>query len=134
MSAFAILVFVATAIAEILGCYLVFLWRRHNGSPVLLLGAAITLGLFAWLLSAFPTAGRAYAAYGGVYVACAVVWGWLVEKNTPDRWDLAGAAVCLIGMAIITFGPHGNGNAMQRAETDGAPQLTSLSPTVKSQM
>jgi small multidrug resistance family-3 protein len=98
--------FVVTAIAEIAGCYLVFLWTRDERSPLLLLGAAVSLALFAWLLSFHPNAGRAYAAYGGVYVAAAVVWGWLVEKNPPDRWDLIGAAVCLIGMTIITFGPR----------------------------
>ncbi|WP_437709678.1 YnfA family protein [Sorangium sp. So ce448] len=98
--------FVITAVAEIAGCYLVFLWRRGERSPLLLVGAAASLGLFAWLLSFHPSAGRAYAAYGGVYVASAVAWGWLVEKQPPDRWDLIGAAVCLIGTAIITFGPR----------------------------
>lgn len=98
--------FVVTAVAEIAGCYLVFLWMRHERSPLMLLGAAVSLALFAWLLSFHPNAGRAYAAYGGVYVAAAVMWGWLVEKSPPDRWDLIGAAVCLIGMAIITFGPR----------------------------
>lgn len=99
--------FLVTAIAEIVGCYLVFLWMRGARSPLLLVGAALSLGVFAWLLSFHPTAGRAYAAYGGVYVAAAVAWGWLVEKQSPDRWDLTGAAVCLVGMAIIVFGPRG---------------------------
>ncbi len=98
--------FVVTAIAEIVGCYLVFLWTKGGRSPVLLLGAALALGLFAWLLSFHPSAGRAYAAYGGVYVASAVVWGWLVEKQPPDRWDVIGAVVCLVGMAIIALGPR----------------------------
>ena len=98
--------FVVTAVAEIAGCYLVYLWTREQRSPMLLLGAAASLALFAWLLSFHPSAGRAYAAYGGVYVAAAVAWGWIVEKNPPDRWDLVGAAVCLVGMAIITFGPR----------------------------
>ncbi|WP_437979239.1 YnfA family protein [Sorangium sp. So ce295] len=98
--------FVITAVAEITGCYLVFLWMRGGRSLLLLFAAAVALGLFAWLLSFHPSAGRAYAAYGGVYVASAVMWGWLVEKQLPDRWDIIGAAVCLIGMAIITFGPR----------------------------
>jgi small multidrug resistance family-3 protein len=98
--------FVVTAIAEIAGCYLVFLWMKGGRSPLLLVGAAVALGAFAWLLSFHPNAGRAYAAYGGVYVAAAVVWGWVVEGHPPDRWDLIGAAVCLIGMATITFGPR----------------------------
>ena len=98
--------FVLTAIAEITGCYLVFLWSRGSRSALSLAGAAIALGVFAWLLSFHPSAGRAYAAYGGIYVASALVWGWLVEKQQPDCWDLIGAALCVLGMAIITFGPR----------------------------
>ncbi len=79
---------------------------RGGRSALLLVLAALSLALFAWLLSLHPSAGRAYAAYGGVYVAAAVAWGWLVEKQTPDRWDLLGAAVCLLGMGIIIFGPR----------------------------
>ncbi len=98
--------FAITAVAEIVGCYLVLLWVRGDRSHLLLVGAAVALGVFAWLLSFHPSAGRAYAAYGGVYVAAAVAWGWLVEKQSPDRWDLIGAALCLAGMATITFGPR----------------------------
>jgi small multidrug resistance family-3 protein len=98
--------FLITAVAEIVGCYLVLLWMRGGRSPSLLIGAAVALGAFAWLLSFHPNAGRAYASYGGVYVAAAVVWGWLVEKQPPDRWDLIGAGVSLLGMAIISFGPR----------------------------
>ena len=97
--------FAATAVAELGGCYLVFLWSRGGRSLALLGAAAVALGVFAWLLSFHPTAGRAYAAYGGVYVAVAVAWGWLVERIQPDRWDLIGAAVALLGMGIIAFGP-----------------------------
>lgn len=98
--------FIVTALAEILGCYLVFVWMRGGRSALLLVGAALALAFFAWLLSFHPNAGRAYAAYGGVYVAAAVFWGWFVEKQPPDRWDLIGAAVCLVGMGIITFAPR----------------------------
>ena len=98
--------FFVTALAELGGCYLVFLWMKGGRTPLLLAGAAVALGLFAWLLSLHPTAGRVYAAYGGMYVASAVAWGWLVEKQTPDRWDLLGAAVCLVGMGLIAFGPR----------------------------
>lgn len=98
--------FAVTAVAEILGCYLVLIWSRGGRSIVLLLGAALALGLFAWLLSFHPTAGRTYAAYGGVYVAMAVAWGWLIERVQPDRWDIIGAAVALVGMGIIAFGPR----------------------------
>lgn len=99
--------FVVTALAEIAGCYLVYLWMRGGRSPVLLLGAALALGIFAWLLSFHPNASRAYAAYGGIYVACALVWGRFVEQHAPDRWDVVGAAVCVVGAAIIVFGPRG---------------------------
>lgn len=96
--------FMLTALAEMGGCYLVLLWMKGGRSALLLLGAAVLLALFAWLLSFHPAAGRAYAAYGGVYVASAVLWGWLVEKQTPDRADIIGAALSLLGMAIIVFG------------------------------
>lgn len=100
--------FVATALAEIVGCYLPYLWLRRDRSPLLLLPAAASLGLFAWLLTLHPTTGaaRTYAAYGGVYVTAAVLWLWLVEQQRPTRWDLVGAAVALAGMAIIALGPR----------------------------
>jgi small multidrug resistance family-3 protein len=99
--------FVLTAEAEILGCYLTYLWLRE-GKPVwLLLPAAASLALFAWLLSLHPTAaGRTYAGYGGVYITVALGWLWVVEHQKPDRWDLLGALVCLAGMGIIMFGPR----------------------------
>lgn len=98
--------FVVTALFEIVGCYLPFLWLK-KGKPIwLLLPAACSLAAFAWLLSLHPTAGRTYAAYGGVYVATAVLWLWAVEQQRPDRWDIAGASLTLIGMAMIFFGPR----------------------------
>jgi small multidrug resistance family-3 protein len=100
--------FTATALAEIVGCYLSYRWLRKSGSIWLLLPAAASLALFAWLLSLHPNAaGRTYAAYGGVYVAVAVLWLWLIDGQQPDRWDLIGAAVTLAGMMIIAFGPRG---------------------------
>lgn len=99
--------FLLTAIAEIGGCYLLALWLKQGKTVWLLLPSAFSLGLFAWLLSFHPTAaGRTYAAYGGVYVAVAVFWLWRIEGVRPDRWDLIGAAVTLLGMSIIAFGPH----------------------------
>ena len=99
--------FIATAAAEIVGCYLPYLWLRKGGPAWYLLPAAASLATFAWLLTLHPTgAGRTCAAYGGVYVSVAVFWGWLVEKQRPDRWDLIGGAVALLGMAIIVFGPR----------------------------
>ena len=103
------LLFVVTAIAELIGCYLPYLWLRRDGSPWLLLPAANSLALFAWLLTLHPAAsGRVYAAYGGVYVAAAIIWLWAIDGERPGRWDLVGACVTLIGMAIIMFAPRGN--------------------------
>lgn len=100
--------FVLTAGAEIVGCFLPYLWLRHGKSAWLLLPAGISLALFAWLLTLHPqAAGRTYAAYGGVYVATALVWLWAVERQTPDRWDLLGVTISLIGMAIMAFAPRG---------------------------
>jgi small multidrug resistance family-3 protein len=99
--------FIATAFAEIVGCYLPYLWLRHDKPSWLLAPAAVSLALFAWLLTLHPTAaGRTYASYGGVYVATALVWLWLVDGQEPDRWDLIGGAVAIVGMAIIAFGPR----------------------------
>lgn len=99
--------FVVTAVAEIVGCYLPYLWLKRNGSASLLVPALVSLALFAWLLTLHPTAaGRVYAAYGGVYVAVAVLWLWLVDGTRPTPWDLLGAAVAIVGMAIIMLGPR----------------------------
>jgi small multidrug resistance family-3 protein len=101
--------FAATAVAEILGCYLTALWLRHGRSAWVLAPAALSLALFAWLLSWHPgPAGRTYAAYGAVYVGTAVIWLALVDGQTPDAVDLVGAAVSLVGMAIIVLG-HARG-------------------------
>lgn len=97
--------FVLTALAEIIGCYLPYLWLRQGKSPWLLIPAAISLGIFAWLLTLHPTAaGRIYAAYGGVYVSMAILWLWAVDGIRPNRWDLLGVAFFLMGMVIILVG------------------------------
>jgi small multidrug resistance family-3 protein len=97
--------FVLTAIAEILGCYLPYVWLRKSGSPWLLIPAAMSLAAFAWLLTLHPSAaGRVYAAYGGVYIAVALVWLWRVDGVALTRWDITGAAVALAGMGIIVWG------------------------------
>lgn len=99
--------FVLTALAEIVGCYLPYLWLRQGHSVWLLLPAAISLSAFAWLLTLHPqAAGRVYAAYGGVYISVALLWLWLVDSIRPTITDLIGVAVCLLGMAIIMFGPR----------------------------
>jgi small multidrug resistance family-3 protein len=101
------LLFVATAMAELVGCYLPYLWFRKGGSTWLLLPAVFSLALFAWLLTLHPTAsGRVYAAYGGVYVSAAILWLWLIDGVKPTRWDVLGAGLCLAGMAIIMLSPQ----------------------------
>ena len=101
------LIFVLTAIAEIAGCYLAYLWLRQHYAVWILVPSAISLALFAWLLTLHPTAaGRAYAAYGGVYITMAIFWLWAVDAVKPTRWDLLGAGLCLAGMAVIMFSPR----------------------------
>ena len=108
----ALALFVATALAEILGCWLVWLWLRQDGSVWLLPLAALSLAAFAWLLSLHPAAsGRVYAAYGGIYVLSALVWLWLVDGVRPTRWDVAGAVLMLAGSATIIAGHWRGGSA-----------------------
>lgn len=103
------LLFVATAVAEILGCYLPWLVVKQGRPLWLLLPAALSLAIFAWLLTLHPTAaGRTYAAYGGVYIAVALVWLRYVDGIALTRWDLAGASVALVGMAVIVLQPVGH--------------------------
>ena len=104
-----LLLFIVTALAEIAGCYLPYLWLRKNESVWLLVPAAASLALFAWLLTLHPVAaGRVYAAYGGVYVVVALGWLWRVDGVALTRWDALGASITLVGMAIIVWGgwPH----------------------------
>lgn len=100
--------YVGAAIAEIAGCFSFWAWLRLDKSPWWVLPGMISLALFAWLLTLIDSdaAGRAYAAYGGVYIIASLGWLWAVEGLRPDRWDAIGAAVCLIGAAIILFGPR----------------------------
>lgn len=102
-----VLLYLATALAEIVGCYLPWLWLRQGASAWLLLPAAASLVLFAWLLTLHDTAsGRVYAAYGGVYIAVAIAWLWAVDGVSPSPWDVAGVTVALAGMGIIAFQPR----------------------------
>jgi len=99
--------YVLAAIAEILGCFAFWAWLRLDRSPIWLVPGIASLIAFAWLLTRVDLdfAGRAYAAYGGIYIAASVTWLWLAEGQAPSRWDLTGVAFCLAGMAIILFGP-----------------------------
>ena len=103
-----VLAYVGAAIAEIAGCFAFWAWLRLGKSALWILPGTASLILFAWLLTLVDTshAGRAYAAYGGVYIASALIWLWTVEGARPDRWDMIGAAVCLVGAALILFGPR----------------------------
>lgn len=102
-----LILYAVTAVAEIVGCYLPYLWLKQGRSPWLLVPAAASLALFAWLLSLHPTAaGRVYAAYGGVYIGIAMLWLWWVDGIRPSAWDLVGCLVALFGMAIIMFAPR----------------------------
>lgn len=102
-----VLLYLLTAVAEIVGCYLPYLWLREGKSALLLIPTALSLALFAWLLTLHPTAaGRVYAAYGGVYIFVAILWLWVVDGIRPTTWDVVGSVVALAGMGIIMFGPR----------------------------
>ncbi len=103
-----LIVYVLAAFAEIGGCFAAWAWLRLDKGPLWLIPGAISLFAFAWLLTQVESlaAGRAYAAYGGVYIAASLAWLWAVEGLRPDRWDLGGAALCLVGAAMILLGPR----------------------------
>jgi small multidrug resistance family-3 protein len=103
-----IAIYVAAAIAEIAGCFAFWAWLKLGKSALWLLPGMASLVAFAWLLTLIDSAaaGRAYAAYGGVYIAASLVWLRFVEGFQPDRWDIAGAAICLVGAAVIIGGPR----------------------------
>lgn len=96
------------ALAEIAGCFAFWAWLRLDKSVVWLLPGTLSLVAFAYFLTRIDAAfaGRAYAAYGGIYIAASLLWLWIVENRIPDRWDMIGGMVCLIGAAIILFGPR----------------------------
>jgi len=103
-----ILFYVAAAAAEIAGCFAFWAWLRLGKSVWWIAPGTVSLILFAVLLTRIDSgfAGRAYAAYGGVYIAASLLWLWMVESKVPDRWDITGAAVCLGGAAIILWAPR----------------------------
>ncbi len=104
----AVPIFLAAALAEIAGCFSVWAVLRLHRSAWWLIPGLAALALFAALLAQVDTAeaGRAYATYGGVYICASLGWLWAVEGTRPDRWDLLGAATCLVGAGIILFGPR----------------------------
>ena len=104
----AFVIYVGAALAEIAGCFSFWAWLRLGRSVWWLVPGMISLALFAFLLTRIDAAfaGRAYAAYGGVYIAASLAWLWLVEAQRPDRWDFGGAAICIVGAAVILLGPR----------------------------
>jgi small multidrug resistance family-3 protein len=102
------LIFCAAALAEIAGCFAFWAWWRLDKSVLWLAPGLLALIAFAWLLALVDSdaAGRTYAAYGGIYIAASLLWLWLAEGVRPDRWDVAGAAICLAGASLILFAPR----------------------------
>ncbi|WP_426030079.1 YnfA family protein [Caulobacter sp. DWP3-1-3b2] len=101
--------YIAAAVAEIAGCFSFWAWLRQGKSIWWLAPGMACLALFAWLLTQVDSsaAGRAYAAYGGVYICASLAWLWSVEGLRPDRWDAIGALICLVGAGVILLGPRG---------------------------
>jgi small multidrug resistance family-3 protein len=102
------LAYIAAALAEIAGCFAFWAWLRLDKSIWWLLPGTASLCLFAYLLTLVDAdnAGRTYAAYGGVYIVAALVWLWFAEGVRPDKWDMLGATICLVGAGIILWGPR----------------------------
>jgi small multidrug resistance family-3 protein len=102
------LYFAIAALGEIFGCYAFWLWLRLNRSPLWLLPGLVSLAIFALALTRIDSAyaGRAFAAYGGVYILASLLWLRFVERSRPDFWDIGGALLCLAGTAVILFGPR----------------------------
>ncbi|MDD1449985.1 YnfA family protein [Sphingomonas sp. H160509] len=103
-----VIIYAGAALAEIAGCFAFWGWLRMSKSVIWLVPGCASLVAFAYLLTRVDTAdaGRAYAAYGDIYIASAVLWLWVAEGVRPNRWDLGGTALCLLGAAVIFLGPH----------------------------
>ena len=108
MNSFAI--YIVTAVAEIGGCFAFWAWLRLGKSVYWVLPGLVSLVVFAFLLTRIEAdfAGRAYAAYGGVYISASLLWLWIIEGQYPDKWDILGGIICLVGTAVILFGPRVN--------------------------
>ena len=104
-----ILAYAGAALAEIAGCFAFWAWLRLGKCAWWVLPGLAALAVFAWVLTFVEAvhAGRAYAAYGGIYICASLIWLWAVEGVRPDRWDVTGAAICLIGASVILLGPRG---------------------------
>lgn len=102
------LFYVIAALGETAGCFAFWAWWRLGRSALWLAPGMAALAVFAWALAQVesPVAGRAFAAYGGVYITASLGWLWVVEGVRPDRWDVVGAALCLLGAAVILLAPR----------------------------
>ena len=102
------LIYLFAALAEIAGCFAFWAWLRLGKSVLWVVPGLLSLAIFAWLLTLVETAaaGRAYAAYGGVYILSALLWLWIAEGVKPDRWDTLGVAICLVGAGVILLAPR----------------------------
>ena len=102
------LIYLTAAVAEIGGCFAFWAWLRLDRSPLWLMPGVASLCVFAWLLTLVDAehAGRAYAAYGGIYIFSALGWLWIAEGVRSDRWDVIGVGICLLGTSVILWGPR----------------------------
>lgn len=100
--------YVLAALAEIAGCFAFWAWLRQAKSVLWLIPGMLSLAVFALALTRVGCghAGRAYAAYGGIYILSSLLWMWAVEKSRPDRWDAIGAAICMFGSLVILYAPR----------------------------
>ena len=100
--------YVMAAVAEIAGCFAFWAWLRQAKNVLWIVPGMVSLAGFALALTRVDSshAGRAYAAYGGIYILASIVWLWTVEKTRPDRWDVLGATICILGSLIILYGPR----------------------------
>lgn len=98
--------YVAAAVAEIAGCFAFWAWLRLGKSMYWILPGIVSLVVFALLLTRVEVifAGRAFAAYGGIYIVASLLWLWIIEDQRPDKWDILGAIICITGAAVILFG------------------------------
>ncbi len=101
-------IYIGAAIAEIVGCFAIWAIVRNGASQLWFIPGTMSLVLFGWLLTKVDVdfAGRAYAVYGGIYIAASLVWLWTVEGRAPDRWDITGALICVAGALVILYMPR----------------------------
>lgn len=105
---YTIIIFLIAGLGEIGGGYLIWLWLREGKPFYLGIFGAIALTLYGVIATfqTFPSFGRVYAAYGGVFIVLSVLWGWSIDKKTPDLYDLVGAGICLVGVSVMLFAPR----------------------------